>query len=66
MRNTEVRFLQIETGRYIWMTKAGDVPVFVKGYLGQHNGQHYVRIKGSKTGIPWNELRRPAKELAKA
>ncbi len=51
-------FIQVESGRYIWMTKAGDVPVNVEGYLGEKDGKHYVRVQGSKAGIPWAELKK--------
>lgn len=53
----EVRFLQVETGRYIWMTKNGSVPVTVTGYAGNFNGKHYVRTADNDK-IPWEELKR--------
>jgi hypothetical protein len=53
---TQMKYLQIETGRYTRKTKTGEFPVFVEGYVGEHNGVHYVRIKNSKEKVPWNEL----------
>ncbi len=40
----------------MWNAGGIDMPVKVTGYLGEMNGQHYVSIAGSKTGIPASSL----------
>jgi hypothetical protein len=41
----------------IWQNKDHDAPVIIIGYYGQYATEtHYVRVKGSSTGIPLDEI----------
>lgn len=42
--------------RAIWHNKDHDQPVTVIGEAGEHDGRRYVRIEGSDTGVPEDEL----------
>ena len=54
MREYRVKF---EPGKYIWRAKSDDKIVVVTEYLGKgSDGRDYVRIEGSATGIPLDEL----------
>jgi hypothetical protein len=40
----------------IWHNKDHDQPVTVTGEAGEHEGRRYVKIEGSETGVPEDEL----------
>jgi hypothetical protein len=40
----------------IWRNKDHDQPVTVTGVQGEHDGRRYMKIDGSDTGVPENEL----------
>lgn len=52
------------TGSAVWQRPEGDTPVNVTGYLGEHQGQHYVSIEGSSIGIPLSEVSYPEKNIS--
>lgn len=56
----------IEPGEYIWKSKDFDYPVTVIGYLGQGpDGRDYVRIEGSQTAVPADELHKKVKVVSR-
>lgn len=41
----------------VWQNKDHDAPVVITDYYGQYGtGTHYVRVEGSNTGIPLDEI----------
>jgi len=46
----------IRTGQAVWRNKDVDQPVVVVGYLGWRDGRHFIRVEGSTTGIPLDEV----------
>lgn len=51
--------MKIEPGEYIWRSKDTDFPVTVVEFLGEGpDGRSYVKIAGSTTAIPADELKK--------
>jgi hypothetical protein len=46
----------VRLGPAFWKTQVFDYPIVVAGYLGFDRGKHYVRIDGSDTGVPMDEI----------
>jgi hypothetical protein len=47
----------VKMGNAIWKNKDYDAPIEVIGDYGTVNGKRYVKIKGSDTGVPLDEVR---------
>lgn len=47
---------RIRFGEAMWHGPDTDQPVKVIGYWGERDGQHYVEIEGSNTGVPFDEI----------
>ncbi|MGH7204462.1 MAG: hypothetical protein ACREHC_08525 [Candidatus Levyibacteriota bacterium] len=53
-----------QTGEAIWKNKDSDTPVTVVEHLGTgQDGREYVRIKGTDTGIPLDEIEFPTEQF---
>jgi len=48
---------EIKLGEATWGNKSGDQPIKVVGDLGEINGRRYVKIEGSNTGVPLDEVK---------
>lgn len=48
--------MNIESGKYIWRSATGDIPVTVIGFLGTFNGKGYAKVVEGNTGILIDEL----------
>lgn len=46
-----------QTGNAVWKNKSFDQPVNVTGDLGTINGRRYVKVEGSNTGVPLDEIK---------
>lgn len=47
---------KVKLGEATWKNKDYDAPVEVVGDFGEINGRKYVKIKGSNTGVPLDEI----------
>jgi hypothetical protein len=46
----------VQPRRAVWRNKDHDQPVTVTGEAGAHDGRRYLKIEGSETGVPEDEL----------
>jgi hypothetical protein len=42
--------------KVIWKNKDYDLPVTVTEYVGPYNGEHYFKVIGSSSAIPFSEI----------
>src|SRR3990167_6014215 len=53
------------SGGLTWSNADYDAPINVTGYLGEQNGRHFFSIEGSTTGVPLDEIKGSADEIAR-
>ena len=56
LRDSARKAPKIRFGPATWHGQETDSIVTVVGYWGELNGQHYVEIEGSNTGVPFDEI----------
>jgi hypothetical protein len=53
----QIKASDIKLGKATWKNKDYDTPIEIIGDYGTINGKKYVKIKGSDTGVPLDEVR---------
>jgi len=51
---------EVRLGKAVWKNQDTDQPVTVVGRYGEADGRQYVKIEGSDTGVPLDEIEYPA------